>query len=256
MAGIPNKSAHFGGAIDTTNTALNFYPPAILENIYNAGALAITFLSDLENQVGGPVYKNSTTNYTSRFAYFEKSQFDYMGGGNSNVRDATVGGILNAIDTYTTKVSGLCNIALTDGRLGDDYIYGKVTKPTVAVIADADPITPIGGVRKFVNNYNSNAYIGLATSNRLQVLVSPAPSSPYAVSDLTTPAVLGTSHANFTSNNYILGTSMMLYGAKNNALLTGTKLSNGITYTDNMLNGSSNNLIQTYPLMYYDIENP
>lgn len=256
MCGIPNRSPHFGGAYNTSNISLNLYPFATIENTLYSSALSVNVLADLELQLGGSAANNSNTVYSNRLGRFDLEQFNYIvpfltSGGTPTTFVNTV---LNTLDNLGTKVAGPCNIKLTDGTLGVNY--SRINKPTVAIISEADPITPIGGVRQMFIDYNSNVSVGLATSNMLQVLISPAPTTPYFGFDFTVPAALGTGHGNFTPNNYILGAALMLYGANTNTLLTGTKLVDGIRYTENMIDGSRSNVILSYPPMNYYIEHP
>jgi len=243
MAGIPNRSAHFGGALDLSNITTNMYIYGTLENVFNACLLAINATADLEGQLNGPVYDNTTVNYLNRLDKIEASQFSYV---NTDPTEyLTI--LLSSLNTFTRAV-GPCNVKLLDGTLSQ--INYRVTKPTYCITADADPITPTANVRRYYDQYSSNVSIGLSTSNMFQILISPAPTT-YYIKPQTDKPVLGTSHANYTQNNYIMGASLMLYSANTGKLLTGSKLADIIKYTDNMVDGS--NIITNFHQPFYYI---
>jgi pimeloyl-ACP methyl ester carboxylesterase len=238
--GLPNRSPHYGGS----SAEPLLYANASIENFALSSALAINVIADLELQLGGPIASNLGTMYSSRINSFDSNQFNYIVPLGSSP-SALMTGVLGALDTYGTKVAGVCNVKLP--TLGVNH--GRINKPTVLMCADSDPVTTMANNRQLVIDYNSNVNIGLATSNMLTVLISPAPTTAYSC-NVNLPAVLGTSHANYTSNNYLLGGALMLHGATRGSILTGAKLEAGITTNDNLFNGS--NVINTsaYALFY------
>ena len=244
--GLPNRSPHYGGSNLPIASNL-LYASAIIENFGASAALAVNAIADLELQLGGTIASNAGTVYSSRSNNFDSNQFDYMlaYGVSSTTLITTV---LGALDAYGTKMAGACNVKLYDSNV-ITQLHGRINKPTVVMCADSDPVTIMANNRQLVIDYNSNVNIGLATSNMLQVLISPAPTYAYSYSQ-TAPAVLGTGHANFTSNNYTLAAALMLYGANTGSILTGAKLAAGITTTENMINGIDVINTDAYDLYY------
>jgi len=208
-------------------------------------------MAGAEIRYGGLVYNNASTNWAARAASIPDaaSEFAY-------VPIATGGAV--SVSTFlggvVATLSGAQQYFAETGTVSIPRpVKARVKVPTVIMAAPYDNVTFIGGVRQFVYDYNSNVNIGLASANKLDVLIS-VPTAPYwFVQDPTAPAMLGTTHAYYPLTNYLLVSSLLMYGANTDTLLTGAKFDAGITYTDSMINGS--NVISTYPRVKYYLDN-
>lgn len=202
---VPLKSDHYG-----STSSLPVTLAALAENVGAGATVAINIGADIETLVGGTFFNNSNFNFSSK----RNTTFSLLIGG----ADAN---ILSTVDTYkndTKWVAGPCNIKLYDSSF-IARSTGVITKPTVTIQAQYDNVVLYGNAYDYQVVYNSNLGVGLGNSNMLLNLVN-VPTRSEWVLDSTANAMSGTSHANFSDNNYSLVASLLI-----NAAYKGSNLS-------------------------------
>ena len=144
MSGVPTQSASFDGATGPgapgSQTAIQFaaaISPALgsLENIAGAAILAIMATYDIEQQVGGPVFDNTATNYATQLG---DGLFEYSSA--LSGLDAAQGllGLLAASPRAKADPAAVAKMrALVSHK-------GVFNVPTLTVAATADNVTPAG----------------------------------------------------------------------------------------------------------------
>ena len=225
--GVPLKSPHYGNTTDLLTTGR-----ALLENFMISTPLGFSVSANLEKIAGGIVLNNSNANFASKIS---STLTQLLGPANLT--------ILQTIDTYnnTYFVAGASN-----SKLYNPNFFAQptsiITKPTVTLQAQYDPIAHIGNTYHYEYKYTSNLAIGLGNSNMLLNLIN-VPSTSSWTTPLTAPSMSGTNHAVYSDNNYILVASLLIHAA-----YTGSNLS----FTNKALLQSTVNNCDplTHPLIY------
>ena len=151
MAGVPTQSYSFDGVTGpgapSSRDAISFasaLSPAFgaLENIAEAAILAIIATYDIEQQVGGAIYDNSSTDYAAQLG---DGLFEYSSA--LSGLDATQGMLAYLAAFPRAKAS---SAAL--GKLGTLMTHkGNVNVPTIGVAGVSDNITPVGNLQWLVD---------------------------------------------------------------------------------------------------------
>ena len=216
MSGVPTQSASFDGATGPgapgSQTAIQFaaaISPALgaLENIGGAAILAIMATYDIEQQVGGPVFDNSATNYATQLG---DGLFEYSSA--LSGLDAAQGllGFLAASPRAKADPAAVAKMrALVSHK-------GEFNVPTLTVGATADNVTPAGHAQwlaeRAAQNYldsSSNKNSKLANTWRSKNVslwqVTPDSYSKFSAtgSPISQSGVNGTGHCTTTTKQYL-----------------------------------------------------
>jgi pimeloyl-ACP methyl ester carboxylesterase len=152
-AGIPTQSPSFDSITGPDNLTPSLklaYPSAILpalailENGANSGALGVLILHDIESQVGGAVFDNSSTDYSARIA--ESSVIFNLGLSGNTAIEAMLG-VLKATPRAKASADAVAKL----NKLGTTT--GKINVPTIFMTGVADPITPAGATQRILDKY-------------------------------------------------------------------------------------------------------
>jgi pimeloyl-ACP methyl ester carboxylesterase len=254
MAGIPTQSAHFDSISGPEGALKLTFPLAIspalgiLENGTNAAALAILATQDVENQVGGPIFDNTKTDYSARVEG-ERVIFNAALSGNT-VIDALLGALSPANPGAPRAVA---NPAAVAKMYALETNKGAIKVPTILMTGVADPITPAGASQRLVDLYaeqyaaekaaarkayqSSGSYA--APANKLLMLWNTTPASytkfDAAGSPITsTPAAQGTNHCNFTTAQLLLVAKSMVQTSNTGKLPSGGALYTAVRKAGNL----------------------
>ena len=144
MSGVPTQSASFDGATGPgapgSQTAIQFaaaISPALgsLENIAGAAILAIMATYDIEQQVGGPVFDNTATNYATQLG---DGLFEYSSA--LSGLDAAQG-LLAFLAASPRAKADPAAVAKMRALVSHNGVFNV---PTLTVAATADNVTPAG----------------------------------------------------------------------------------------------------------------
>ena len=253
MAGIPTQSAHFDSISGPEGPLKLTFPLAvspalaILENGAEAAALAVLATQDVENQVGGPVFDNTKTNYSARIED-ERVVFNAALSGNT-VIDALLGALSAANPGAPRAVADPAAVAKMKALHTNT---GKINVPTILMVGVADPITPAGASQRLVDLYveqyaaekaaarkASRAKGYIAPANKLLMLWNTTPESYTKFSaaglpDTSAPAASGTRHCNFTTAQYVLVAKTMLQASETGNLPLNPALYTGVRKAGNL----------------------
>lgn len=230
MAGVPTKSASFDGATgpgdpasaDAIRFASGLSPAfGALENVTNSAILAIMVTMDIEQQVGGPVFDNTKTDYAAQLG---DDLFAYSTALSGLDATMTMLGYLAAAPRVTANDAAVTKMrALVSHK-------GVFADPTIVVAAEADPVTPAGNAQWLVNraveNYlanssNKNSKLATTTRNNVLALWQLTPNN-YTKFALTGPVsqstVNGTGHCITTTKQYVAVAEMLASSAENGSL--------------------------------------
>jgi pimeloyl-ACP methyl ester carboxylesterase len=245
MAGVPTQSAHFDSTSGPAGPLATTFPLAvspalaILENGTTAAVLAVLATYDVELQAGGAIFDNSTTDYASRIT---DEQVVYNAALSGNGAIAGLLSYLNPLNPAAPRAKApAASVAKMRALLSHT---GKINVPTILFTGTADPITPGGNQQWIIDRYaeqyqdeiaqakadkrvNGGPY--LKPQNKLLSIWS-IPKEKYttftdAGAPITsTPAASGTIHCNFTVNEYIAVTKLLIHATENGKNLAGGAL--------------------------------
>lgn len=249
MSGVPTQSASFDGATGPgapgSQTAIQFaaaISPALgsLENIAGAAILAIMATYDIEQQVGGPVFDNTATNYATQLG---DGLFEYSSA--LSGLDAARGllGFLAASPRAKADPAAVAKMrALVSHK-------GVFNVPTVTLGATADNVTPAGHAQwlaeRAAENYlasaqNKNSKLAATPRSNLIALWQRTPDSYTKFSATGSPisqsTVNGTGHCKTTTAQYIAIADILAKAAVNGNLVadgafrSAIRKAGGLTY--------------------------
>jgi len=216
MSGVPTQSASFDGATGPgapgSQTAIQFaaaISPALgsLENIAGAAILAIMATYDIEQQVGGPVFDNTATNYATQLG---DGLFEYSSA--LSGLDAAQGllGFLAASPRAKADPAAVAKMrALVSHK-------GVFNVPTLTLAATADNVTPSGHAQWLAEraaqsylassrNKNSRLANSWRSNNVSLWQVTPDSYTKFSATGtpLTQRGVNGTGHCVTTTKQYL-----------------------------------------------------
>lgn len=216
MSGVPTQSASYDGATGPgapgSQTAIQFaaaISPALgaLENFGAAALLAIMATYDIEQQVGGPVFDNTATNYATQLG---DGLFEYSSA--LSGLDAARGllGFLAASPRAKADPAAVAKMrALVSHK-------GVFNVPTVSLAATADNVTPAGhgqwlaerAAEKYLASaQNKNSKLAATPRSNLLSLWQRTPDSYTKFSATGSPisqsGVNGTGHCTTTTKQYM-----------------------------------------------------
>jgi len=254
MSGVPLQSAHFDSTSAPAGlpaaSALSFQlaiNPALaaLENLANAAALAVLATHDLEQQVGGAVFDNTSTDYAARVA---DEQFIWSAALTGVAGTTGLLSVLAASPRAKAAPAAVAKLATLASH------SGKVEIPTILFTGTADPVTTAGNQQSVVDKYvaywsekwaaNKKAGIRTKPVNNQLVLWNLPPEkytkfTALGSPDTSVPAATGTNHCNFSVSQYLAIADMLAYAAENGknlsggALLTKLRKAGNMTYDRN-----------------------
>jgi pimeloyl-ACP methyl ester carboxylesterase len=229
MAGIPTRSAHFDGVsgpgAEGSSTQFGFASLgnpvfAILENGFDAAALAILAKYDLEVRSGGAFYNNLRTDYAARTT-LEKSIFNTALSGSTAIAGIETYLASFQVPRQAASVAGAASFAKQIKHTG------KLNVPTVVLTATEDAITTDGNTQWLINKQKTAA----AKAKLLVLWNKPADSyttfTAAGLPDVSGPKANGTGHCNFTDDQTLVVADLLSDAADNKGKLdTGTLRTN------------------------------
>jgi pimeloyl-ACP methyl ester carboxylesterase len=251
MSGVPLQSAHFDStsapsvlpAASQTSFQLAINPAfAALENLANAAALAVLATHDVEQQAGGAIFDNTTTDYAARIA---DEQFIWTSALSGN---SGIAGLLSVLAASPRAKADPAAVAKMKSFTSHS---GKVEIPTVLFTGVADPVTVAGNQQSVADKYAAyyaekwaaakKEGIRVRPQNNLLVLwnLTPEKYTKYTAAgspDTSVPAATGTNHCNFTTSQHLAIADLLAYAADNGknmsggALLTKLRKAGNMTY--------------------------
>jgi pimeloyl-ACP methyl ester carboxylesterase len=254
MAGLPTQSAHFDSISGPEGPLKLTFPfalspaLAILENGTNAAALAVLATQDVENQAGGAIFDNTTTDYAARIDG-ERVIFNAALSGNT-VIDALLGALSAANPGAPRAKADPAAVA----KMKTLHVNtGKINLPTILMVGVADPITPAGASQRLVDLYAEQYAAEKAAAvkayrttrdyknppKNLLMLWNTTPESytkfNAAGSPITTtPAAPGTNHCNFTTSQWLLVARSLVQASNTGKLPSGGALYTAIRKAGNL----------------------
>ena len=249
MSGVPMQSAHFDStsappglpASNALSFQLAINPAfAALENVANAAALAVLATYDLELQVGGAIFDNTTTDYAARIA---DEQFAWASALSGNSGTA---GLLSVLAASPRAKAAPAAVAKLKTLVTHS---GQVEIPTILFTGVADPITTAGNQQSVADKYA--AYYaekweavkkakGYKRPANNQLVLWNFPLEKYTkytaagAPDTSVPAATGTNHCNFTTSQYMAIADLLAYASANGKHLSGGPLLTKIRKAGNM----------------------
>jgi pimeloyl-ACP methyl ester carboxylesterase len=241
ISGIPTRSAHFDGVSGpgTAATAYSFaaaISPALgtLENLASAAVLGVIARLDLEGQVGGSFANNATTDYEARLGD-NRDVFSAALSGDTAI-DAMLG-VLKVAPRATPDPAVLAKLR----ALGQTT--GKVSHPTITMMTEIDTITPAGNQQWYIEQYDkqfkAERKAAIAKAKKLKkkavlpvrkhlALWSMAPETYTQFTATGSPSTAfaapsGTTHCNFSSQQYIAVAQMLASAAVSKRLPVAVK---------------------------------
>jgi pimeloyl-ACP methyl ester carboxylesterase len=249
MAGLPMQSANFDSTSAPAglpaSNALSFQVAinpafAALQNVATAAALAVLATHDLEQQAGGAIFDNSTTDYSARVA---EEQFIWASALSGTSGTAGLLSVLAASPRAKANPAAVAKLkSLTTHT-------GKVEIPTILFTGVADPITTAGNQQSVVDKYATywaekwvaarkagdrkrpvNNVLAIWNFPREKYTKYTAAGAP----DTTAPAATGTNHCNFTNSQYMAIADLLAHASANGQHLSGGPLLTKLRKAGNM----------------------
>jgi pimeloyl-ACP methyl ester carboxylesterase len=249
MAGLPMQSANFDSTSAPAglpaSNALSFQVAinpafAALQNVATAAALAVLATHDLEQQAGGAIFDNSTTDYSARVA---EEQFIWASALSGTSGTAGLLSVLAASPRAKANPAAVAKLkSLTTHT-------GKVEIPTILFTGVADPITTAGNQQSVVDRYATywaekwvaarkagdrkrpvNNVLAIWNFPREKYTKYTAAGAP----DTTAPAATGTNHCNFTNSQYMAIADLLAHASANGQHLSGGPLLTKLRKAGNM----------------------
>ena len=233
MAGVPTQSASFDGATGPgapgSQLAIQFaagLSPAfgVLENIGGAAILAIMATYDIEQQVGGPVFDNSATNYAAQLG---DGLFEYSSA--LSGLDAAQG-LLGFLAASPRAKADSAAVEKMRALVSHEGVFNV---PTLTVGATADNVTPAGHAQwlaeRAAENYlasasNKNSKLANTWRSNNVSLWQRTPDSYTKFSATGSPVsqsgVNGTGHCVTTTKQYMAIADILAKAATNGQLVT------------------------------------
>ncbi|MEY3346756.1 MAG: hypothetical protein RIR40_481 [Actinomycetota bacterium] len=226
MSGVATQSPSFDGATGpgapSSQTAIQFaaaLSPAFgsLENIASAAILGVIATYDIEQQVGGPIYDNSNTDYAAQLG---DAQFEYSSA--LSGLDATQG-----LLTYLKAFPRAKANSMAVGKMRQLLSHkGKFNVPTVGVAAVADNVTPAGNLQWLVDKAAKKK------SKNLLALWQLTPDSYTKFSATGSPVTQsgtnGTGHCNATSGQLLAIAKMLDQSARSGKLVSASQVKKSV----------------------------
>ncbi|MFM1788979.1 MAG: hypothetical protein RLZZ12_328 [Actinomycetota bacterium] len=233
MAGVPTQSASFDGATGPgapgSQTAIQFaaaISPALgaLENVAGAAILAIMATYDIEQQVGGPVFDNTATNYAAQLG---DGLFEYSSA--LSGLDAAQG-LLGFLAASPRAKADPAAVEKMRALVAHEGVFNV---PTLTVGATADNVTPAGHAQwlaeRAAENYlatasNKNSKLANTWRSNNVSLWQRTPDSYTKFSATGSPisqtGVNGTGHCVTTTKQYLAIADILAKAATNGQLVT------------------------------------
>ena len=233
MSGVPTQSASFDGATGPgapgSQTAIQFaaaISPALgsLENIAGAAILAIMATYDIEQQVGGPVFDNTATNYATQLG---DGLFEYSSA--LSGLDAAQG-LLAFLAASPRAKADPAAVAKMRALVSHNGVFNV---PTLTVAATADNVTPAGHAQwlaeRAAENYlasaqNKNSKLANTWRSNHVSLWQRTPDSYTKFSATGSPisqsGVNGTGHCVTTTKQYMAIADILAKAAVDGKLVT------------------------------------
>ncbi len=233
MSGVPTQSASFDGATGPgapgSQTAIQFaaaISPALgsLENIAGAAILAIMATYDIEQQVGGPVFDNTATNYATQLG---DGLFEYSSA--LSGLDAAQG-LLAFLAASPRAKADPAAVAKMRALVSHKGVFNV---PTLTVAATADNVTPAGHAQwlaeRAAENYlasaqNKNSKLANTWRSNNVSLWQRTPDSytkfSATGSPITQSGINGTGHCVSTTAQYIAIADILAKAAADGKIVT------------------------------------
>jgi pimeloyl-ACP methyl ester carboxylesterase len=233
MAGVPTQSASFDGATGPgapgSQLAIQFaagLSPAFgaLENVATAAILAIMATYDIEQQVGGPVFDNTATNYAAQLG---DGLFEYSSA--LSGLDAAQG-LLGFLAASPRAKADPAAVEKMRALVAHEGVFNV---PTLTVGATADNVTPAGHAQwlaeRAAENYlatasNKNSKLANTWRSNNVSLWQRTPDSYTKFSATGSPisqtGVNGTGHCVTTTKQYLAIADILAKAATNGQLVT------------------------------------
>ena len=233
MSGVPTQSYSYDGvtgpgapsSADAIRFASGLSPAfGALENLAEAAILGVLATYDIEQQVGGPIFDNSATNYADQLG---DGLFEY--GSALSGLDATQGMLAFLAAFPRAKAN---SAAVTKMRFLLSH-KGKFNVPTIGVAAVADNVTPAGNLQWLIDKAAKKK------SNNLLALWQLTPDSYTkfsATGVVSQRGVNGTGHCTSTTSQILAIAKMLDSAARSGKLPAGgtvkkaTAAVGGLTY--------------------------
>ena len=233
MAGVPTQSASYDGATGPgapgSQLAIQFaagLSPAFgaLENVATAAILAIMATYDIEQQVGGPVFDNTATNYAAQLG---DGLFEYSSA--LSGLDAAQG-LLGFLAASPRAKADPAAVEKMRALVAHEGVFNV---PTLTVGATADNVTPAGHAQwlaeRAAENYlatasNKNSKLANTWRSNNVSLWQRTPDSYTKFSATGSPisqtGVNGTGHCVTTTKQYLAIADILAKAATNGQLVT------------------------------------
>ncbi len=243
MSGIPLQSEHFDSTSGlpalpgvAANISLSFQiavNPALaaLENLANSAALGVLLTYDIEQQVGGAVFDNTTTDYSARVS---SERFIWTSALTGEAGVNALLGYLTLAPKAKANPAAVAKLATLTAHTG------KVEIPTILLTGTADPATIPGNQQAVIDKYAAYYAEKWSAAKKAGVRKKPAnnqlalwnfPPDQYTKFVGVTPVTSGTKttgtrHCNFSTSQYLAIADLLAYAAD-----TGKNMSGGALYT-------------------------
>jgi pimeloyl-ACP methyl ester carboxylesterase len=254
MSGVSTQSAHFDSISGPAGPLKLAFPLAvspalaILENGTNAAALGVLVTRDVEQQSGGTIFDNTTTDYAARVA--DESVVFNVALGGDDATNAMLGALSAANPGAPRAVANPAAVTKMRALLSHT---GKINVPTITMVGVADPVTPAGASQWLADQYATQYAAEKAKANglyktthryatpqkKLLSIWSTTPST-YTTFDSTgapitsTPAAPGTNHCNFTAAHYLVVAKDLTTAGTTGKFLPGGLLNNLLRKAKNL----------------------